>query len=45
MEALQMGMDLAKADAQQHGHNLSRMHRFGYEGPGIEAGFYRSHKE
>jgi E-phenylitaconyl-CoA hydratase len=45
MEALQMGMDLSRTDAQQHGHNLSRMHRFGYEGPGIEAGFYRSRKE
>ncbi len=44
MEALQLGMDLSQADAVQHTHNLSRMHRFGYEGPSAKDGFFRSRK-
>lgn len=44
MEALQMGLDLSRADALQHGYNLSKMHRFGYEGPSAASGFFRSRK-
>lgn len=44
MEALEIGMEMSRYDAVQHGQNLYRLHRMNYEGYGSVEGFFAGRK-